>query len=41
MNEEFSGCVPGTGARESKGWQHWKGFGRWEIKGRAMGVLKR
>ena len=28
------------GARENKGWHHWEGFGRWERKGRVMGVLK-
>ena len=40
MNEEFSGGGQGTGARENKGWDHWEGFGRWERKGRLMGVLK-
>ena len=24
----------------NKGWDHWEGFGRWERKGRVMGVLK-
>ena len=28
------------GARENKGWHRWEGFGRWERKGRVMGVLK-
>ena len=40
MNEEFSGGGQGEGARENKGWDHWEGFGRWERKGRVMGVLK-
>ena len=40
MNEEFSGGGQGAGARENKGWYHWEGFGRWERKGRVMGVLK-
>ena len=41
MNEEFSGGGhEGAGARENKGWDHWEGFGRWERKGRVMGVLK-
>ena len=40
MNEEFSGGGQGAGARENKGWDHWEGFGRWEMKGRLMGVLK-
>ena len=39
MNEEFSGGEKGAGARENKGWDHWEGFGRWERKGRLMGVL--
>ena len=33
MNEEFSGGGQGVGARENKGWDHWKGFGRWERNG--------
>ena len=40
MNKEFSGGGQGAGARENKGWDHWEGFGRWERKGRLMGVLK-
>ena len=40
MNEEFSGGGQGAGARENKGWDHWEGFGRWERKGRLMGILK-
>ena len=43
MNEEFSGRRPGTRARENRGggrWEHWERFGRWERKGRVMGVLK-
>ena len=40
MNEEFSGRGPGTRTRENREWEHWKGFGRWERKGRVMGVLK-
>ena len=40
MNEEFSEGGQGAGARENKGWDHWEGFGRWERKGRVMGVLK-
>ena len=40
MNEEFSGRGPGTRARENRGLEHWEGFGRWERKGRVMGVLK-
>ena len=40
MNEEFSGRGPGTGARQNRGWEQWEGFGRWERKGRVMGVLK-
>ena len=40
MNEEFSRRGQGAGARENKGWDHWEGFGRWERKGRMMGVLK-
>ena len=40
MNEEVSGRGPVTGARENRGWEHWEGFGRWERKGRVMGVLK-
>ena len=40
MNEEFSGRGPGTRARENRGLEHWEGFGRWERKGWAMGVLK-
>ena len=40
MNEEFSGGGQGAGARENKVWDHWEGFGRWERKGRVMGVLK-
>ena len=40
MNEEFSGRGPRTGARESRGWEHWDGFERWERKGRMMGELK-
>ena len=40
MNEEFIGGGQGAGARENKGWDHWEGFGRWERKGRVMGVLK-
>ena len=40
MNEGFSGGGQGAGARENKGWDHWEGFGRWERKGRLMGVLK-
>ena len=40
MNEEFSGGGQGAGAREIKEWDHWEGFGRWERKGRVMGVLK-
>ena len=38
MNEEFSGRGPGT--RANRGLDHWEGFGRWERKGRVMGVLK-
>ena len=40
MNKEFSGGGQGAGARENKGWDHWKGFERWERKGHVMGVLK-
>ena len=40
MNEEFSGRGPGTRARENRRLEHWEGFGRWERKGRVMGVLK-
>ena len=40
MNEEFSGGGQGAGARENKGWDHWDVFGRWERKGRVMGVQK-
>ena len=40
MNEELSGGGQGAGARKNKGWDHWEGFGRWERKGRVMGVLK-
>ena len=40
MNEEFVGGGQGAGARENKGWNHWEGSGRWERKGRVMGVLK-
>ena len=40
MNEEFVGGGQGAGARENKGWNHWEGCGRWERKGRVMGVLK-
>ena len=40
MNEEFCGGGQGAGAGENKGWDHWDGFGRWERKGRVMGVLK-
>ena len=25
---------------KNRGWEHWEGFGRWERKGRVMGVLK-
>ena len=39
MSEEFSGGGQGAGARENKGQDHWEGFGRWERKGRLMGVL--
>ena len=28
------------GAQENKGWDHCEGSGRWERKGRVMGVLK-
>ena len=40
MNKEFGGGGQGAGARENKGWDHWEGFGRWESKGRLMGVLQ-
>ena len=40
MSEEFSGRGQGTRARENRGLEHWEGFGRWERKGRVMGVLK-
>ena len=40
MNEEFCGGGQRAGARENNGWDHWDGFGRWERKGRVMGVLK-
>ena len=40
MNEEFSGRGLGTRARENRGWELWERFGRWERKGRVMGVLK-
>ena len=41
MNEEFSGGGhEGVGALENKGWDHCENFGRWERKGRVMGVLK-
>ena len=40
MNEEFSGRGPGTRARENRRLDQWEGFGRWERKGRVMGVLK-
>ena len=40
MNEEFVGGGQGAGARENKGWNHGEGCGRWERKGRVMGVLK-
>ena len=40
MNEEFSGRGPGMRARENRGLEHLEGFGRWERKGRVMGVLK-
>ena len=40
MNEEFSGGGQGAGAQENKGWDHCEGSGRWERKGRVMGVLK-
>ena len=40
MNEEFSGRGQGTRAREYRGLEHWEGFGRWERKGRVIGVLK-
>ena len=41
MNQEFSGRGPGTRALENRGWEHWGGggVGRWERKGRVMGVL--
>ena len=40
MNKEFIGGGQGAGARENKGWDHWEGFWRWEMKGCLMGVLK-
>ena len=40
MNEEFSGGGQGAGARENKRWDQWDRFGRWERKGRVMGVLE-
>ena len=41
MNEEFSGGGQGAGTQENKGRDHCEGSGRWERKGRVMGVLKR
>ena len=40
IKEEFSEAGQGAGVRENKGWDHWEGFGRWERKGRVMGVRK-
>ena len=40
MNDKFSGRGLGIRARENRGLEHWEGFGRWERKGRVMGVLK-
>ena len=40
MNEEFSEGGQGAGAWETKGRDHWDGFGRWERNERVMGVLK-
>ena len=40
MIQEFCGGGQGAGAWENKEWDHWDGFGRWERKGRVMGVLK-
>ena len=46
MNEEFSGRGRGRELGRIGGWDtgrglgHWEGFGRWEKKGRVMGVLK-
>ena len=40
MNEEFSGRRPGQELGRIGGWEHWEQFGRWERKGRVMGVLR-
>ena len=40
MNEEFRGGGHGRELGRIRGWDHWDGFGRWERKGRVMGVRK-